>query len=629
MYVIGTAGHVDHGKSTLITALTNIDPDRLPQEKERGMTLDLGFAWLTLPSGREVSIVDVPGHERFVKHMLAGVGGIDIAFLVVAADEGVMPQTREHLAILDLLRIKKGLVIITKVDLVDRDMVELVISDVEDTLRGTTFEGVPSIPVSAISSEGLQNLTAVLDKLLDETEPRPDLGRIRLPIDRSFTVSGFGTVVTGTLLDGSLAVGQEMELVQSGQTCRVRGLQSHLKKRQEATPGRRVAANLSGVSHDQIQRGEVMSSPGSLKSTSLLDAHIRLMRESPKSLRHNQNITFHAYTTETQARIRLLDREDLKPGEDGWAQIHLKEPVPLVKDDLFIIRSPETTLGGGQVVDASPRRHRRFVLSVIERLTLIEEGTGEDVLLTAVEHWGPCTLESLEKRINQSTKDVTSQIKLLTYSGQVILLGDSSDPHSVAYSCKSWQAILKKSQDSLEAYHSSHPLRKAVPRENLRSRLGLSPQIFNLALSKLVTEKVFVEEGTGIRLPDHSISLNHAQIKQVEEFLNLLKSNPFSPPTEKSIDPELLNLLVEEGKVVKAGTSVVFHSEAYIQMQKAIVTSLKEKGRITVAEVRDMFNTSRKYVMALMDYLDQQHITRRTGDERVLLHDPDKISTGS
>ena len=629
MYVIGTAGHVDHGKSTLIKALTSIDPDRLPQEKERGMTLDLGFAWLTLPSGREVSIVDVPGHERFVKHMLAGIGGIDVALLVVAADEGVMPQTREHLAIINLLKIKNGLIIITKVDLVDKDMVELVISDVEDALLGTTFEGATSIPVSAISGEGLENLTDALDKLLDETEPRRDLGRLRLPIDRSFTVSGFGTVVTGTLIDGSIQVGQEMELVQLGQKCRVRGLQSHLKKRQEATPGRRVAVNLSGVSHDQIQRGEVLSSPGSIQPTSLVDAHIRLMSESPKLLRHNQNITFYAYTTETQARIRLLDREDLKPGEEGWAQIHLKEPVPLVKDDLFIIRSPETTLGGGRVVDAAPRRHRRFLLPVIERLTLIEEGTGEDVLLAAVEHWGPCTLEDLEKRINQTREDITLQIKLLTSSGQVILLGDSRGSHSVAYSYQSWQTLLKKTQDALKSYHSRHPLRKGLPREDLRSQLGLSSQIFNLALTKLVTENVFVEEGTGIRLPEHSILLNHVQGKQIDEFLSLLKSNPFSPPTEKSITPELLNLLVDEGKVVKASASVVFHTEAYLHMEKTIVNSLKENGKITVAQVRDMFNTSRKYVMALMDYLDQQHITRRTGDERVLLHDPDKTSAGN
>ena len=376
MYVLGTAGHVDHGKSTLIHALTNIDPDRLPEEKEREMTIDLGFAWIALPSGREVSIVDVPGHERFIKNMLAGVGGIDLALLIVAANESVMPQTREHLAILDLLQVKRGLAIITKKDLVDEEMVELVKAEVENMLAPTTFRNAPVLAVSAQTREGFDELTATIDTMLDSTEARPDLGRPRLPVDRCFTVAGFGTVVTGTLIDGSLSVGQEVELARTGERCRIRGLQSHRQKLDSAGPGRRLAVNLSGISRSDIRRGEMITTPGWLQTTTILDAHLRMTRDTPQSLRHNEGITFHLHTSETTARVRLLDREELGPGDEGWVQVHLRQPVPMVKGDLFVVRSAEDTLGGGRVMDPRPRRHRRFSSSIIQRLELMRESSG-------------------------------------------------------------------------------------------------------------------------------------------------------------------------------------------------------------------------------------------------------------
>lgn len=388
MYVIGTAGHVDHGKSTLIKALTGIDPDRLPQEKERGMTIDLGFAWLTLPSGREVGIVDVPGHERFVKNMLTGVGGIDLALLVVAADESIMPQTREHMAILDIVRVKGSLITITKSDLVDEELLELVKVEVEDTLKGTSFEGSPILAVSAYTGQGLEELKATLEQMLDSTQPRPDLGRPRLPVDRCFTVAGFGTVVTGTLIDGTLSLGQEVELAPSGLRARVRGLQSHRKKVKVADPGRRLAVNLSGISHDQIERGDVVTIPGWLRPTTMLDARLRVIRGAPRPLKHNEGVTFHVFTSETNARVRLLDAKELKPGEEGWAQIHLSDPIPMVKGDFFVIRSPETTLGGGKMVDPYPRRHRPFHQSVLDHLAAMEGGSGQELVVSAVEQWG-------------------------------------------------------------------------------------------------------------------------------------------------------------------------------------------------------------------------------------------------
>ena len=346
MYVIGTAGHVDHGKSTLVKALTSIDPDRLPEEKEREMTVDLGFAWMTLPSGREVSVVDVPGHERFIKNMLAGVGGIDLALLIVAADESVMPQTREHLAILDILRVTRGLVVVTKTDLVDEELVELVKAEVEDTLEGTSFEGCPMVGVSAYTGDGLDALRRMIDGILDDTEMRRDLGRPRLPIDRCFTISGFGTVVTGTLIDGSLAVGQEIELAGSQQRARIRGLQSHKTKVTSAEPGVRLAVNLSGISRDDIERGELLTSPGWLRPARRLDVRIRMVNDAPHPLKHNEGVTFHLFTSESPARVRLLDAEQLEAGTEGWVQLLLSEALPVVKGDYFVVRSSDSTLGG-------------------------------------------------------------------------------------------------------------------------------------------------------------------------------------------------------------------------------------------------------------------------------------------
>ncbi len=633
MYVIGTAGHVDHGKSTLVKALTSIDPDRLPEEKEREMTIDLGFAWLTLPSGREVSIVDVPGHERFIKNMLAGVGGIDLALLVVAADESVMPQTREHLAILDILRVKRGLVVITKSDLVDEELVELVKAEVEDTLKGTTFEGSPMVAVSAYTGQGLDELQGVIDVMLDSTEARKDLGRPRLPVDRCFTVAGFGTVVTGTLIDGTLSVGHEVQLVLSGERGRVRGLQSHRKKLDLADPGRRLAVNLSGISRDDIQRGEVITTSGWLRPTARLDAQLKLVRDAPRPLKHNEIVTFHLFTSETLARVRLLDRDELGPGEEGWGQIHFENPIPAVKGDLFVVRSSDATLGGGKVVDPYPsRRHRRFLLPVVERLMEMEEGTGEEALINAVEHWGPCDLNTLSQRANLSLEDALSRIRELAQSGQVVLLGDVATPStslgtgpsaalragSLVYSAPAWDSLKRTASTTLQSYHQQYPLRRGIPREELRSRLGLPQQAFLWVLERLAGEGVLDEEGTWARLPQHRVALNPAQQRDIDSYIEYLESEPYSPPTDRSLDPELLALLIEEGKVIKVNETVVFAASAYNEMVDKIVAHTRKSGKVTVAEGRDLFNTSRKYILPLLEYLDQQHITRRIGDERVL-----------
>ncbi len=620
MYVIGTAGHVDHGKSTLVKALTDIDPDRLPEEKEREMTVDLGFAWMTLPSGREVSIVDVPGHERFIKNMLAGVGAIDLALLIVAADESVMQQTREHLAILDILQIKRGLVVVTKTDLVDEELVELVKAEVEDAVAGTSFEGCPMIGVSAYTGAGLEELKAVIDDILDQTGARRDLGRPRLPVDRCFSISGFGTVVTGTLIDGLLAVGQEVELAPSGMRGRIRGLQSHKERVEQSDPGVRLAVNLSGIARTEIQRGEFVTIPGWLRSTRRLDARLKMVRGAPHPLRHNSGITFHLFTGETAARVRLLDADRLAPGEEGWIQLLLDDPIPMVKGDYFVLRSAEDTLGGGQVVDPNPRRrHRRFNQETIEQLMLLDQGTGEDIILSVADQWGPCDLRTLSQRSNLSTEEALERAVALAEAGDLVILGNlGAENDAVVYSAQGWDILKGKVRIALQTYHNRHPLRRGAPTQEIRSRTGLSQGVYLKALARLVEEDCLVEEGQQVRLPDHQVTLTPELERQATAYLQSLEHDPYSPPTERHPDPELLGVLIDEGKVVKVNESVIFAASAYRELTEKIVAHLEAKGSITVADARTMFDTSRKYILPLLEHLDQQRITRRVGDERVL-----------
>ena len=620
MYVIGTAGHVDHGKSTLVKALTDIDPDRLPEEKEREMTVDLGFAWMTLPSGREVSIVDVPGHERFIKNMLAGVGAIDLAMLIVAADESVMPQTREHLAILDILRIRRGLVVITKVDLVDEELVELVKAEVEDTLVGTAFEGCAMAPVSAYTGEGIDDLKAMIDDILDDTETRRDLGRPRLPIDRCFTVSGFGTVITGTLIDGSVAVGQQIELAPSGRQARIRGLQSHKSRLDAAAPGVRLALNLSGISRDDVMRGEVLTNPGWLRPTRRFDANLRMVKGAPHALKHNEGVTFHLFTSETTGRVRLLDADRLQPGSEGWVQVLLDDPVPMVKGDFFVLRSSEDTLGGGQIADPNPRRrHRRFAPEVLERLTTLDAGASEDVILTIADQMGPCDLKTLSQRSNISEEEILERLGALIETEEIVALGEMGvHGDAVVYSRRGWDILRNQAQVTLQAYHNQYPLRRGAPPQELRSRLRVSQPVYLRAAARLTDEGAIADDNGLVRATDHRVELSDNQQSEIADYLATLATEPWSPPTDRPVDPELLAHLQERGDVVKVNDTVVFTTAAYEDMAGRIVEHLNANGSVTVADARTIFGTSRKYVLPLLEYLDQQRITRRVGDERVL-----------
>ncbi len=632
MHVIGTAGHVDHGKSSLVLALTGINPDRLREEQEREMTIDLGFAWLTLPSGEPLGIVDVPGHKDFIENMLSGIGGIDAALLVIAADEGVMPQTREHLAILDLLKVNSGVVALTKIDLVEeKDWLELVMAEVAETLDSTCLNDAPIIPVSARTQEGLEQLLETMDEVLRSSQPRRDRGRPRLPIDRVFTISGFGTVVTGTLMDGTLSVGQEIEIQPGNLQARIRGLQTHKQKIEQAVPGSRVAANLSGVKKADLQRGQVVTLPGWLHDTVLVDTQLDYLADNPRPLRHNQEVKFFSGAAESPAHVRLLDDKTLAPGGQGWVQIRLDQPLALVKGDRFIVRlpSPPTTIGGGVVVDPYPgRRHRRFRSELIQRLETLAQGTPAEIALQTLERRGPLTGQELAQASGLS-QGLAAALETLVESDQALILGNAPDEkiqaggrHQLFISRSGWSALTEQIKRELEAYHQTYPLRPGMPREALRGRVRLQAKLFNAVMARAVAEGWVNDQGATTRLCTHAIRLTPEQETRVEALLKQFHAEPYTPPSVKestaALGEELLTALLTQDKLVQVSDDVLFLPETVQETIARTRAYLQENGSTTVAQFRDLFNTSRKYALGLLEYLDEKGITRRVGDERVL-----------
>lgn len=621
MYVIGTAGHVDHGKSTLVLALTGIDPDRLQEEKAREMTIDLGFAWLTLPSGREVSLVDVPGHERFIKNMLAGVGGLDAALLVIAADEGPMPQTGEHLSILHLLGVSKGIVVLTKRDLVDDEWLELMREEVRERLKGTTLENANIVPVSARTGQGLDELRAEMDLLLQSTEPRADKGRPRLPIDRAFTIAGFGTVVTGTLIDGSLRVGQEMVVVPSGLKSRIRGLQSHKHKVESIGPGNRVAVNLTGLDVPDLARGMALTTPGWLEPTGRVDVFLNLLADAPEPVEQNDLLDFFTGSAETPSRITLLDTERLEPGQSGWAQLRLRDMVAAVKGDRYILRrpSPSLTIGGGQIVDAHPRRHKRFHDKTIQTLVTLQRGTPEELLLEALGSTASEFKQAYEKAGLDKDQAGKALASLLADS-QALQLGGSQNS-ALLIAAAAWEELMGQVRTLLEGRHRQYPLRRGMGKEELRSRLGssLPAKAFTPVMSLGVSKGLLAEDSTTYRLPGHEPTYSPLQFAQVERLRRAYAETPYSPPSpeELGVEPEVVIALVEAGELVKVTDSLYYTRGAYDDMRARMLQEIDSKGEINVAAMRDIFGTTRKYAIPLLEHLDEQKVTRRVGDVRV------------
>jgi selenocysteine-specific elongation factor len=631
MRVIGTAGHVDHGKSTLIERLTGINPDRLKEERERQMTIDLGFAWMELPGGEEVGIVDVPGHRDFIENMLAGVGGIDAALFVVAADEGVMPQTREHLAILDILQIKSGVVALTKVDLVEEPgWLDLIEEDVREVLRGTVLEEAPLIRISARSGQGIERLIESLEEVLLESQPRKDLGRPRLPVDRVFSIAGFGTVVTGTLSDGQLHVGDEVEILPQSLRGRIRGLQTHKQKEDLALPGSRTAINISGVALEQIRRGNVVIHVGDYQSTRRMDVKFRLLPDVSHPLKHNMEVKMFVGAAEVLARVRTLVSDVINPGEEGWLQLEPRDPVVVIRGDRYILRrpSPGETLGGGTIVDPDPgKRYKRFTDGLAVRLESLAEGTPADILRQALITGGVAPLKDVTKSSNLEEHDAQIAIDELINRGEMIILEDGKGelhPKNdiLVTSKRYWGQITVNTLREVDNYHANRPLQRGIPKEELKSRLKVSGRIFSNIISWLIQEERLQEAGPLVFKPGHEIRFTSQQEQAVQAILEKFSTTPYSPPsikeTHAAVGVEVYEAMVDLGLLVPVSSEVVFRSDDYEQMVVEVRDLFQKSGTLSIAQVRDYFDTSRRYVLAFLEHLDEKGLTFREGDVRRL-----------
>jgi selenocysteine-specific elongation factor len=629
MRVIGTAGHVDHGKSTLIEALTGTHPDRLKEEQAREMTIELGFGWLTLPNGEEVGIVDVPGHRDFIENMLSGISGIDAALLVIAADEGVMPQTKEHLAILDLLQIPAGLIVVTKTDLAsDSGWLDLLEADIRSAVSDTVFKDAPIVRVSARTNMGLKELITNLQTLLENKPARLDLNRPRLPIDRVFSMSGFGTVVTGTLSDGHLSIGDEVEILPSGQKGRVRGLQTHKKKEETAIPGSRTAVNISGVDTELVRRGEVVVHPNQYQSTRRIDARFRLLNDIEIPMKHGDEVKFFVGASETMATLRLLGIEELKAGEEGWIQLELRDPLVTVRGDRYILRrpSPSETLGGGVVIDHQPKgRHKRFDEAVLKSLESLAQGSPADVLLEAALALNAAPLKEIVTKSRLDASTAEAALKEVLENGQLLLLEDGKaeiKSDALAITLPHWNDLRGRVENTLDTYHKQFSLRRGIPREELKSRLKLTPRIFNAVIKKLVESNTLKDARGAVSRLGHEIKFDTSQQVKVQEMMRKFAKSPYATPSVKEcqaeVGEEIVSALIEMGELVAVSPDVIFRKQDYDGMVEKIKIAIQQKERITLGEVRDMLDTTRKYVQALLEHLDAIGVTMRDGDARKL-----------
>lgn len=622
MFVIGTAGHVDHGKSTLVQALTGIDPDRLAEEKARAMTIDLGFAWLRLEGiADEIGVVDVPGHRDFIENMLAGVGGIDLALFVVAADEGVMPQTQEHLAILDLLEVKSGIVAVTKADLIDDpEWLELVTLDISEALEGTVLADAPMIAVSSHSGSGISVLKQMLVDKLSRTPEKADTGRPRLPIDRVFSLSGFGTIVTGTLIDGQLRVGDEVVLQPSGRTGRIRGLQTHKTKLQVARPGSRVAVNLSGIDKQEVLRGEVLTRPEIVRPSTLLDARYRHLADAGLPLKHNAEVKLFIGSAEKIARVRLIGSEQLEPGEAGYVQLSLREPMATVRGDRFILRrpSPAATIGGGRILDAQPgRQHRRFRPDVLRRLETLSKGTPAELLLQALARLEPVAPQQLQQSVGMDSAQFSAILTQLEADGQLAQLNKQ------VVSISTLNEWINSIEQWLHEFHGNQPLRLGISREEIRSRLRLKAAVFNPIIEQMVALNLVSEAGALLHKPNHTVTFSREQQAAIDKLMQRFAVSGINSPSVKeaqaAVGDEVYQALLDIGRLTQVSKDVVWLQDDYEQFVRTIIDHLCKHTTVAAGDVRDIFDTSRKYAIGLLEHLDKQQITRRVGDDRELV----------
>jgi selenocysteine-specific elongation factor len=620
MFVLGTAGHIDHGKSALVLALTGIDPDRLPEEKERGMTIDLGFAWLSLPDGSEVGIVDVPGHERFVKNMVAGVGGIDAVLFVVAADDGWMPQSEEHLQILDLLKIQTGIVVINKIDLVDPDWLGLVEEDIKEKVKGTILKHAPVVKVSATKKIGVDILYNEIVKMISRIKPQKDIGKPRMYIDRVFTMAGRGTVVTGTLRDGCFQLGEETEILPQKITARIRELQTHKKSQRQVMPGTRVAMNLAGVEKEKLQRGDVITRPDQDQTVGTFIAKVEIVSTLKSPIKHNANLLLILGTTELITKAKILGKDQISPGDSGFVQFDCKGKVLARLGDHFILRlpSPQITIGGGIVLDVSPKVHKRKDEMLISDLEGRLDLSPPDLILSQLRKEGLISKKEILKASNFSQEQIQSNLSQLEKEGKIF-----STPEFVADTSK-WKLASEEIISQIEKTHLRFPSKIGAKSAEFSSRLNIEESLIDQMIKYLIKEKKIIQQGAYLRLPTHQPKLSPQQMALSEKILQEFASSPLSPPTKEEITSrgpgyeEVLLFLIEQDQVVELKDAILFRKEDFEKIKNMVVDFIRKYGQATVSELREHLSTTRKYMVPILEKLDQLGITQREGDKRRL-----------
>lgn len=621
--IIGTAGHVDHGKTALIKALTGIETDRIKEEKKRGITIELGFAYLDLPDGEKAGIIDVPGHEKFVKNMLAGAGGIDLALLVVAADEGFMPQTREHLGILSLLNISEGIIVVTKKDMVDEDWLEIVCDEVRQEVQGTFLENAQIIPVSSYTGEGIEQLRQAIFTMIDQKTQIKNLDvPFRIPVDRIFSVEGFGTVITGTLIEGTMKVGDPVTVYPSRIESRIRNLQVHSQDVQEAYAGQRVAVNLAGLKKTDLNKGDVIAVPDSMHTTMMIDIHLTVLKDCDREIRNATRLHLYHGARDILCKIVLLDRDSVGTGESCYAQLRLEEEIAVKTGDRFVLRfySPVETIGGGVILDSNPFKHKRNDAAVLESLKLKEGGSDREKISAALRDYSARfeTLDFLQIQTGIPKEQFDQQINKLIKDKVAFRVSDNVVIHT---------DYLNRLKDSavklLESYHKENPLREGMKKDEFRNKLIKYEDIsvVDKITDSLVNRKVLKYVNNCVALADFEVQQDNNQ----QEIENAFLQGGFSPESPDQIAArfpkvknfkQVLESLVNTGKLVRVEEKILLHADYYNKALTLAKEHVDQNGQITLAEMRDLMGASRKFAVAVLEYWDKRGITKKVGDAR-------------
>ena len=627
--IVGTAGHIDHGKTTLIKALTGRNTDRWEEEQRRGITIDLGFTYFDLKNGDRVGIIDVPGHEKFINNMVAGVVGMDLVLLVVAADEGIMPQTREHMDILGLLGIKKSILVINKCDLVDEEWLELVEEEIQEELEGTFLEGAPVVKVSAATGQGLDELTDTIQQLMSDEVVAKDTQTIpRLPIDRAFTLSGFGTIITGTLISGTITREDVLEMYPIGKECKIRNIQVHGQNQDKCYAGQRVAINLSNVKKKEIRRGCVLEPKNSMKNTDLLDVKLKVLEDSMRILTNHERLHLYTGTSEILCRAVLLDKEQIGPGEEGLVQLRLEEEIAVKRGDRFVVRfySPMETIGGGIVLEPNPVRKKRFDAQAIEELKKKESGSLGDVMELQIKEHGDTmiTLAELAKVMAHSVDELKEYLEELEESGTIFVFPMKKDTY--LWHRDSEFAVRQKIEETLQKYHSEHPYRYGMKKAEIHNTFlkKIKPNIFDAYIERMTGENVYGRREEYLSLPGYEVPKDAMYLqteKLIEDtfekagydFVRFSEIDFGKIPRQTAEDVVLM--MIDEGKVLRINEEMFTMKHLMDEAKEKIQNHLKEENLITIAQVRDMFSTSRKSAKPILEYMDSIKVTKKTGGE--------------